>query len=366
MNQLRRVELVPLSYRLAGSSGSEGFEVVLTHQPAIPSPLFGTRRHGVSLEVTESCMCRCIMCNVVGLFKKAFMPYLQLLRCIQECGLLGISLINLFGGEVTLRRDLFHLIRQARWSGMNCMFITSGYYITPSYVRRLKEVGVSRVMVSLDGSRPEIHDAIRQLPGIYRKAIRGIKALINEPSIEVYVASMVLTENLDDLVSLIRRTGRLGVRTHEFFLPVSGPASSSRPRWPSEAEINRILDELIPAMDTEAARWGTTLDWRPEIRSWRLPRQETVSMLSSGVYNVHSQSPSCRCPAAGFNLFLAVDGSVFPCDMPGIISSDAALGNLADQTLLELVTSPAMQAFSSVAGQHPACRMCVGQYEAIS
>ena len=356
--------LVPLSYVLPSEVERRPFAAMLARGEEA-GRFFAQHHEGVSLQVTESCMCRCVMCNIVGYFKRPLMPLPEILGTLEQCGLLGMRLADLFGGEVTLRKDLLPLIRFVRRLGMDCMFITTGYYITPAYVRHLKEAGLNRVVVSIDGSRPEIHDSIRQLPGIYNRAVRAMRCLAAEKSIETFASTVILSENLHDLPDLVRLSGRLGIRKHEFFLPITGPVSSTAPRWPDADEAALLFDEIIPAVEEAAKELGMTTDFRPEIRGWSMPRSEAISMVSSGNYNLHAGNPRSRCMAPGWNLFITVNGNVYPCDMPSVISKESALGNLGRGSLLEIVTSTAMQEFAARAGHYQACRMCVGRYEAM-
>ena len=365
LRELRRNGIVPTSYALPSADHRQSFSVRLVAGEKSTDHFVAMHHEGVSLQITESCMCRCIMCNIVGYFKTPMMPLHRILRTLEECGLLGIRLADLFGGEVTLRKDLLHLLQHVRWLGMDSMFITTGYYVTPAYARQLLDAGVKRIVVSIDGSRPEIHDAIRQLPGIYDRAVRALKALAAIPEIETFASTVILSENLEDLPALIRLSGRLGIRKHEFFLPISGPVSSTLPRWPDANELQLLYDEILPAMEKVARKLGVTIDFRPEIRKWPMGNNEAAAMIAEGQYNLHALEPESRCQAPGHNLFITVNGNVYPCDMPSVIHKDQALGNLEGTNLLTIVTGDAMRSFATEAGHYPACRMCVGRYEAV-
>ncbi|MBI5489709.1 MAG: radical SAM protein [Deltaproteobacteria bacterium] len=362
---LRRRGLVPLGYSLPSEGRRSGFRAEVIAAGAADNPLGARRHEGMSLQVTESCMCRCLMCNLVGYFKRPHMPLREVLRVMEEAALLGVRMLDVFGGEVTLRRDIFDLVRHARWLGMECMFITTGYYVTPAYARKLRAAGVNRIVVSLDGSRPEIHDSIRQLPGMFERAVRALRALAATKGLEAFASTVILEQNLHDLVDLVRLSGRLGIRFHEFFLPISGPVASTLPRWPSPGQARELLETIAPALEREAARWGVQVDFRPEFRSWPAPRRRAIELISSGCYNTHHASRAGRCLAAGWNLFVTVTGDVYPCDMPSLIRKGGGLGNLHDATLLDIVTGPAMARFERDAGRHDGCRMCVGRYEAV-
>ncbi len=365
LRELRRNGVVPLAYVLPTADHRQPFVVDLVASERADDHFVSMHHEGVSLQITESCMCRCIMCNIVGYFKTPMMPLHRILRTLEECGILGIRLADLFGGEVTLRKDLLELLRHVRWLGMDSMFITTGYYVTPAYARQLHDAGVKRVVVSIDGSRPEIHDEIRQLPGIYDRAVRGMKALAAIPEIETFASTVILSENLWDLPDLIRLSGRIGLRKHEFFLPISGPVSSTLPRWPDGDEMHTLFEEILPEMEKVARKLGVTIDFRPEIRKWQIDHREIAEMVAQGQYNVHAREPESRCHAPGHNLFITVNGNVYPCDMPSVIHKDRALGNLEGANLLSIITADSMRAFATEAGHYPACRMCVGRYEAV-
>ena len=365
LRELRRNGVVPTGYVLPAAEHRQPFEVNLVAREKTEDHFVSMHHEGVSLQVTESCMCRCVMCNIVGYFKTPMMPLHRILRTLEECGLLGIRLADLFGGEVTLRKDLMALLRHVRWLGMDSMFITTGYYVTPAYVRQLRATGVKRVVVSIDGSRPEIHDEIRQLPGIYDRAVRAMKALAACTDIETFASTVILSENLWDLPDLIRLSGRLGIRKHEFFLPISGPVSSTLPRWPDADQMHTLFEEILPVMEKVARKLGVTIDFRPEFRKWTIDRRESAEMIAQGQYNIQARQPGSRCHAPGHNLFITVNGNVYPCDMPSVIHKDRALGNLEGANLLAIVTSDAMRSFADEAGHYPACRMCVGRYEAV-
>lgn len=365
LRALREDGLVPLSYEQPSSERRQPFRARLAPRDEVDDPLARVRHQGVSLQVTESCMCRCVMCNLANYYKTPLMPLPRILRTLEEAALLGVRLADLFGGEVTLRKDLFQLVRTVRWLGMECMFITTGYYLTPEMVDRLADAGADRIVVSIDGSRPEIHDGIRRLPGIFERAVAALRALADAGALEAFASTVILSENLWDLPDLVRQSARLGITKHEFFLPISGPVSSTVPRWPTPDEMESLLDEILPEMEEVARETGVEIDFRPELRKWTLPREEMIGMISSGVYNLHAHDPASRCQAPGFNLFVTVNGNVYPCDMPALFHRDAALGNVGESSLLEVVTSDAMRAFTARAGHHEGCRMCVGRYEAL-
>lgn len=173
----RRHRWRPVASHRVDLRGRPGWLTVLRLDPPDVADI-----QSLSVQFTEMCIANCVMCNVAGHFKRPRVPFPEVTETLFEVAASGVRKIDLFGGEITLRRDLFRLLTLARDLGMTPMFVTTGHFLTPAYVRRLAEAGLSGCNVSLDGSRPEIHDRIRNSPGLFRRAIRGLRALLQEPA----------------------------------------------------------------------------------------------------------------------------------------------------------------------------------------
>lgn len=97
---------------------------------------------------------------------------LEVLRQIDEA---GVAILAFSGGEPLLSRDFWIAAEKASKSGILVSVATNGTLISRSVARRLKEVGVSYVEVSVDSPHPEVHDKFRGVKGAWDMAIRGIK-----------------------------------------------------------------------------------------------------------------------------------------------------------------------------------------------
>jgi radical SAM protein with 4Fe4S-binding SPASM domain len=83
---------------------------------------------------------------------------------------------------------------------------------------KLKEAGLVRLGISLDGSTPEIHDAFRGLPGAWARTIQAIE-WAKEAGIPVQVHSTISRHNVHDLDNLCALFEKLAiVMWNVFFL----------------------------------------------------------------------------------------------------------------------------------------------------
>ncbi len=84
--------------------------------------------------------------------------------------------VQLFGGEPTVRDDLFDLIASARARGLPTRVVTNGLKLAdPDYCRRLVESRAT-ILIAYDGSNPEIYKTLR---GTAKALDLKLKALEN-------------------------------------------------------------------------------------------------------------------------------------------------------------------------------------------
>ena len=132
----------------------------------------------VLLEVTERCDLRCRFCFARG-GEGAGEPGLEELKdavrdIVRRC---GSPLLQLSGGEPTLRDDLPELVRFAREAG--CSYVqlnTNGIRLArePDYAGKLAEAGLDIVFLQFDGTRDAVYETLRGAPllALKKEAIR--------------------------------------------------------------------------------------------------------------------------------------------------------------------------------------------------
>lgn len=122
----------------------------------------------ILLEVTRRCNLPCRFCFADGGTQEAD-PSLQELKeavldIVRQC---GQPLLQLSGGEPTLRDDLPELVRFAREAGISYVQLnTNGIRLAkdPAYARALKEAGLDIVFLQFDGTNDRIYEYLRGKP----------------------------------------------------------------------------------------------------------------------------------------------------------------------------------------------------------
>jgi 12,18-didecarboxysiroheme deacetylase len=119
---------------------------------------------------------------------------------IDDLASFGSPVMLFSGGEPTLRKDLPELAAYAREKGMRAVISTNGTLIDRNMARKLKEVGLSYVGVSLDGMR-DTNDKFRGMKGAFNAALRGIHNC-QEEGIKVGLRFTINKQNVRDIPAI--------------------------------------------------------------------------------------------------------------------------------------------------------------------
>lgn len=132
---------------------------------------------------------------------------LNIVDQLDEAGVAGLSFS---GGEPLANKDFWKVAEYAASKGFYIAVATNGTLITEKVAKRLKEVGVRYVEVSLDGPNAEIHDKFRGVDGAFEKAIKGIE-YARDAGLSTGIATTITHYNLDNLPEMIELGRKLKV-----------------------------------------------------------------------------------------------------------------------------------------------------------
>jgi radical SAM protein len=172
-------------------------------------------------EVTQSCDLACKHCRAAAqpIAHPDELTNAEGKKLIDEIAAMGVPIFVFTGGDPMKRADVFELIRYAADKGVQVALTPSATpLLTREAIFKLKEAGIVRLGISLDGSTPEIHDTFRGLPGAWARTIQAIE-WANEAGIPIQVHSTISRHNAHDLDGLCALFERLAiVMWNVFFL----------------------------------------------------------------------------------------------------------------------------------------------------
>jgi radical SAM protein with 4Fe4S-binding SPASM domain len=347
----KRVRLA--SYDIGAARSGGRWRLAFERTAEVP-PEWHYERLG-TVFILSDCPSRCIMCSVRKLYDRALTPLPTVFRVLEEFRLCGYTRIDYFGGEPTLRDDLPDIIFCATCLDCYSDIITNGIPLTPAVAEKLARAGLSLAMVSLDAPDEELHDRIRGFPGGYAKALQGLRAILAQPGVEVNIDTVVLPENYRMMARQAELAARLGATHINFFFCVCGPIAAPRPMWLSEEQLTEFHQAVLPEIRRITKEHGITFTLSPE-----LPEEGAephIKRISRGTYNAFFETKDV-CAGPLDEVYVTLKGEVFPCTSPTILETEHVVGNIFEQSLIEIVAGERMQAFRQAAGHVEACRMC--------
>jgi AdoMet-dependent heme synthase len=206
------------------------------HQ-AIPAahPLHATHPGGAELdydrapflaiwETTQACDLACKHCRASAqpLAHPSQLTTAEATNLIDQIADLNVPLFVFTGGDPLKRPDIFQLIRHAASNGVHAALTPSATpLLTRDAIFRMKDSGLSRLAVSLDGSLPEIHDSIRGIPGTWTRTLEAIE-WANEAKLPIQVHTVVSRLNIADLdrLSVLLTAKQIVMWSFFFLVPV--------------------------------------------------------------------------------------------------------------------------------------------------
>jgi AdoMet-dependent heme synthase len=175
-------------------------------------------------ETTQACDLACKHCRASAqpLAHPSQLTTAEATNLIDQIAEMHVPLFVFTGGDPLKRPDIFQLIRHAADKGVHAALTPSATpLLTRDAIFRMKESGLSRLAVSLDGSAPEIHDSIRGIPGTWERTLQAI-TWANEANLPIQVHTVVSRLNISDLdnLSVLLTQKKIVMWSFFFLVPV--------------------------------------------------------------------------------------------------------------------------------------------------
>ncbi|MBM3957052.1 MAG: TIGR04053 family radical SAM/SPASM domain-containing protein [Gemmatimonadetes bacterium] len=207
--------------------------------PSLPSDL---DRDPVVIfwELTLACSLTCRHCRAEA--QPARHPLeLSTPECMRVLdGLAGFGrppIVVLSGGDPFMRPDLFDIAEYGLGLGLTMSLSPSATALaTRARLRRLVELGVSRVSFSLDGASAEKHDAFRGFQGTFARTLACLSDA-NDVGLSFQINTTVTRQTKDQLPAMADLVAAQGAAVWDlFFLVPTGRASAQDVLSPQEHE----------------------------------------------------------------------------------------------------------------------------------
>jgi len=200
----------------------------------------------VAWELTRNCNLNCIHCRA----QANMGPHageLSTEECksvLDQISEFASPTIILTGGEPLLREDIFDIIEHGQKRSLRLVIAINGTLLNSERAIRLKQYGIKRVSLSIDGKDEKGHDSFRGVTGSFASVLNATKILkeINLPFQINTTITKLNVEELKEIYKLVQSLGAVG--WHTFLLVPVGRGEGLKGKELDTEMYERVLKWL--------------------------------------------------------------------------------------------------------------------------
>lgn len=195
---------------------------------------------------TRTCNLKCRHCYMSSDAKKYAneLTTAEAKQFIDDLADFKVPVLLFSGGEPLIRPDFFELADYAAKKGVRPTLSTNGTLITPEVARKIKNIGVGYVGISLDGLR-EVNDKFRGKEGAFEAAMNGIKNCVAAGQ-RVGLRFTINHHNIQELENIFDFIEAENINRVCFYhLVYSGRGNQMMDEDVTAAESRRAMDIII-------------------------------------------------------------------------------------------------------------------------
>ncbi|RLI93620.1 MAG: hypothetical protein DRO90_03305 [Candidatus Altiarchaeales archaeon] len=272
-----------------------------------------------TVHVTDRCNLRCLYCGFdSGGGERAEIPYETMANVVSTLARHQIRHLDLSGGEVTIRKDIFDILRLIDQTPMSLGIISNGTLITPEMAENLGRYQIHAVKISFDGLRDN-HDKLRG-EGNYDRAMNGLRNVVDRAGIKTKALMTLTAYNGQDVGELAKVLADSGA----WRLVIRGCDSNGRSNAdyvPTEKHIDRVYRDLLALegqLPEEFIEWSFINPF-PHLGIW-------------------ANNPYVMLEESGRHMTILANGDVMV-DYCSFCANGSKEGNLFEQDLDEIVSA---------------------------
>ena len=228
-----------------------------------PEPTYaGPPLSEIYFYLTEGCNLRCRHCWIMteqvaapASQTKAVLDLDLFASILEQARPMGLRSVKLTGGEPFLNPQIRQMLEIIRDAQLKLVVETNGVLLTPELADLVASCHKPFVSVSLDGTDPETHEWVRQVPGSYQAALRGIGYLV-EAGIRPQIIFTIMRKNRDQVGPIVKLAQELQAKSVKFNILQPSPRSDKLEKAGETLTMLELLEtgrwverELAPAVD---------------------------------------------------------------------------------------------------------------------
>lgn len=284
----------------------------------------------IEVRLDWRCNAKCKFCGVWKYSRDGMLPLERWREIFRDLRGRGLRHVLFTGGEPMLYPDFLEIIEFIDGLGVETAIITNGSLLNEERVARLARLGgLRQITVSIDSPDAEVHDEVRKMRGLFKRAMRGMHLLREQaPGIRLVVNTVVsasTAHTVGDILDLPVLPDHLRIfpvgLDMAWLDSLDGRTDNDWSAWAQEAKTEKLGDgvmdaarEGLGALSARAAELGVTL--------------ELDRMRHEGPF-----TGACAVPMGHF--VIQPDGEVYPCCH--VQDKENRVGTLATESVDEML-----------------------------
>jgi len=246
----------------------------------------------VKIKLLWQCNLACSFCNLPENCDK--MDFAYALKLVDQLAAMGCGKINFSGGEVFLYDGLFELLDHAAQKGIKVNITSNGTLLDKEKVKRLRDIGINTVTISLDAADANLHDKIRGVKGTWKRAVKTLM-LLQKYGVKSSVNTVAHLSNMHELDTLHSLLYGINKEIRWNIIPIHGCKES------------RISASVASLLSHKANDWSL-------LRHNPFPNNASDALMyEHGWYAFERLQKKPQCFAPWISMFITPDGYVFSC-----------------------------------------------------
>ncbi len=290
---------------------------------------------------TYKCNLNCKHCySEAGKNPKPELSTQEAMKVVDQIAEFGVTSLAFSGGEPLMRKDFFEIARHAVEAGLYVSLATNGTLLNKENTKKLKEIGLHYVEVSLDGANAKTHDFFRGQNGAFDQTIKGLNNCLKE-DICTCIAVTGTKNNLTEIPAVLEMAEKMGIDRFTLFnfVPV-GRGKDIVAADPSPQEREQLLSFLNEKLSEspKIAILSTTPQLARVALQAHSPTQDDIIMPLAHMQatKISKRAKALAdfiggCGAGRFYCAISPEGNVQPCVFLPLV-----VGNLKTEKLEDI------------------------------
>lgn len=280
-----------------------------------------TELETLNLHLTNRCNMRCRHCLYsAGERKIKEMNFQGIKKLIKEFADINDKqgVLNMFGGEIFLRKDIFDIIDYAILLGL-AIGITTNANLSKETIKKIIRREISRLSIDINGANSNSHDWLRNKRGHFRQSLEVIKAFVK--SGKFTASNIILHRNniqeIEEILALCQQVGINSISCY-FFTPL-GRGKNIKDLVPEPIEWKEAQKRVKKWISNNSPKFG--IIWERAYEYF----DKTNNLSPSPCQGKQSDVIDIRC-----------DGNVYYCGLLSAIDF-GCLGNVRKEALMTIL-----------------------------